>query len=131
MLLLYNIFMCKIKILSFLWLTYNNLNKILPSDSETNFITLKTVNSGNDERYDNQKCNYNYNEYINVTMLANIRKYIRNKNIIHELQDNNTCIHQKLNIIEKYTHIYQDKNRIAEFNLFAGNLLNEFYDDVF
>jgi hypothetical protein len=123
--------MCKIKILSFLWLTYNNLNKILPSDSETNFITFKTVNSGNDERYDNQKYNYNYNEYINVTMLANIRKYIRNKNIIHELQDNNTCIHRKLNIIEKYTNIYQDKNRIAEFNLLAGNLLNEFYDDVF
>ena len=96
------------------------MNKILPSDSEINFITLKTVTSGNDERY---------NEHLNVTLLNNIRRHIINKNLLHELENNTTNIHKKLNIIEKYTEIYENQNRITGFNLFAENLMNNFYDD--
>jgi hypothetical protein len=118
------------KILSFLWLASNNLlNNFLSSESDSIYIKLKNINSGNDERYDNNIYNYKYNEYLNVTLLNNIRRHIMNKNLLQELENNNTNIHKKLNIIEKYTEIYSNQNRISEFNLFAGDLLNNFYDD--
>ena len=109
------------KILSLLWLASSNtLNKFLSSELDSIYIKLKNMNSGNDER-----CN----EYLNVTLLNNIRKNIINKNLLQELENDNIDIHKKLNIIEKYTEIYANQNRITEFNLFAGNLMNNFYDD--
>jgi hypothetical protein len=112
------------KILSLLWLaSTNNLNNFLSSDSDSIYIKLKNINSGNsgkDERY---------NEYLNVTLLNNIRRNIINKNIVQELENDSINIHKKLNIIEKYTEIYENQNRINGFNLFAGNLVNDFYDD--
>jgi hypothetical protein len=112
------------KILSLLWLaSTNNLNNFLSSDSDSIYIKLKNINSGNsgkDERY---------NEYLNVTLLNNIRRNIINKNIIQELENDRINIHKKLNIIEKYTEIYENQNRINGFNLFAGNLANDFYND--
>jgi hypothetical protein len=109
------------KILSLLWLaSTNTLNNFLSSDSDSIYIKLKNINSGNDERY---------NEYLNVTLLNNIRRHIINKNLLQELENNTTNIHKKLNIIEKYTEIYENQNRITGFNLFADNLMNNFYDD--
>jgi hypothetical protein len=61
-------------------------------------------------------------------VLNNIRKNIINKNIIEELENNNTNAEKKIDIIEKYTDIYKDQTRISEFNLFAGGLLQNFYD---
>jgi hypothetical protein len=63
-------------------------------------------------------------------MLHKIRRHIINKNIIDELENNNTNIHQKMHIIETYTDIYENQNKISEFNLLAGNLLNDFYDAI-
>jgi hypothetical protein len=113
--------MGNIKILSLLFLASSNtLNKFLSSESESIYIKFKNIISGNDERY---------NEYLNVTLLNNIRRNIINKNILQELENDSIDIHKKLNIIEKYTEIYANQNRITEFNLFTGNLMNNFYDD--
>jgi hypothetical protein len=109
-------------ILAFLWIASNNLNKFLSSDSESFYIKLNTLTSGNDQRYD-------ANEGINSTILDKIKTHILYKNIIQQLECNDTSIHKKLSIIERNTNLYKDENRISEFNLFGGNLMNIFNDD--
>jgi hypothetical protein len=64
-------------------------------------------------------------------MFHKIRRHIINKNIIEELENNNINIHQKIVIIEKYTYIYENENKISGFNLLAGKLLNDFYGDFY
>lgn len=113
-----------IKVLSLLLLVPNNLQSVLQSDSYSVYIKIKNAASGNDQRYDS-----NYNDNKNISMLyilEKIRKNIINKNIIEELENNKTNIHNKLYIIERYTDI--NKNRINGFNLFEGKLLDNFYD---
>ena len=120
------------KIISLLLLLSNNLQ---------NFLLNKSVNSGNDERYNNiQNVEFNefnepieaidnfYYDYLNITLLHNIRKHIINKNIIEELEKDDINIQKKLDIIEKYTDICKNQTRIREFDLFAGDLLANFYD---
>jgi hypothetical protein len=121
--------MCKNIAISLLVLFSNNLNNFLTSDSvDSIYIRIKNLKSGYDERYDINNPEYNYNERINVTLLGNIRKHIINKNIVEELENNNTSIHKKLDIIEKYLELYMNEKQISGFNLLAGNLLKDFYD---
>jgi hypothetical protein len=137
--------MFKTKLLSLLLLVPNNLQNFLSGDSESIYIrfkNLKNMNAGNDERYyvtnnndktdnaDNTDNTYNSDKSDNLFMLHKIRRHIINKNIIEELENNNTNIHQKMHIIETYTEIYENQNKISEFNLLAGNLLNDFYDAI-
>jgi hypothetical protein len=97
------------------------------------------MNAGNDQRY---YTTYNNNGTSTTTtsssdnndtlvMLRKIRRHIINKNIIEELENNNINIHQKIDIIEKYTDIYENQNKISGFNLLAGKLLDEFYGDFY
>lgn len=110
------------RIFSLLLLVSNNLNNFLSSDSDSIYIKLKNINSGYDQRYD-----ITNDEGVNSTMLYEIKRNMINKNIIEELENNNTNIHKKLDIIEKYTDIYKKQKQISEFNLFAGDLMNDFY----
>jgi hypothetical protein len=118
------------KILSFLLLLSNNIRNYLTSDNDSFYI--KNSNAGNDERYeinrDNSDNDNNDDGYANLYMLYKINKYIINKNIIEELEKNNTNIHKKLDIIEKYTDIYENQNSICAFNVLAGNLLQQFHN---
>jgi hypothetical protein len=128
------------KLLSLLLLVPNNLKDVLLGDFDSIYIRFKDINSGNDERFDiitNGNFHNDNNDFntlhnnTNITvlyMLDKIRTNIINKNIIEELENNNTNIQNKLNIIEKYTNIYKNQNRISEFNLLSGNLLKDFYD---
>jgi len=128
------------KLLSLLLLVPNNLKDVLLGDFDSVYIRFKDINSGNDERFDiitNGNFHNDNNDFntlhnnTNITvlyMLDKIRTNIINKNIIEELENNNTNIQNKLNIIEKYTNIYKNQNRISEFNLLSGNLLKDFYD---
>jgi len=111
------------KILYLLLVVQNNLKNFLSGDSDFVYIRFKQSNEGNDERYYNTD-----NNTDSRFMLDKIRKHIINKNIIEELENNNTNIHNKLDIIEKYTDISTNQNKISEFNLLAGNLLKDFYD---
>jgi len=111
------------KIFSFLLLLSNNIRNYLTSDIDNNYITNN--NRGNDERYEN---NDNNNNEENLYILYKIKRYIINKNIIEELEKNNTNIYKKLDIIEKCTDIYRNQNSIKDFNLIEGNLLEHFYD---
>jgi hypothetical protein len=112
------------KSLSFLLLLSNNVRNYLSNDNDSLYI--KNRNSGNDERYENDN-EKNYNEE-NLYILYKINRYIINKNLIEELEKNNTNIYKKLDIIEKYTDIYKNQNSIQAVNLFASNLLENFYD---
>ena len=74
----------------------NNIFKISPikiNKKSDPFVVFKhlTVGSGNDERYNTTD--------FNETMLYNIRKNIRLKNILHKLESDNICVQEKLNII--------------------------------
>jgi len=121
--------MCKNIAISLLVLFSNNLNNFLTSDYvDSIYIRIKELKSGYDERYDINNPDYNYNEPINSSLLSTIRQHIINKNILEELENNNTSIHNKLDIIEKYLDLYINQKQISGFNLLAGNLLNEFYD---
>ena len=111
------------KSLSFLLLLSNNIRNYLSNDNDS-FFNTKNSNAGNDERYDNEKINNEEEVY----MLYKINRYIINKNIIEELEKNNTNIYKKLDIIEKYTDIYKNQNSIQDINLLAANLLEHFYD---
>ena len=123
--------MFKKKFLSlFLLLVTNNLSEYSDS-SYTRFNKLKKKSGGNDERYINTSNNStddsdNSDKSNTKIMLYKIRRHIINKNIIEELEKNSTNINNKLHIIEKYTDIHQNQNKISGFNLLAGNLLNEF-----
>jgi hypothetical protein len=136
------------KLLSLLLLVPNNLQNFLSGDSESIYIrfkNLKNINAGNDQRYyvtnnnnktDNAHNSHNADKTDNTDnsdtlfMLHKIRRHIINKNIIEELENNNTTIHQNMHIIETYTEIYENQNKISAFNLLAGNLLNDFYDII-
>jgi hypothetical protein len=132
------------KIVSLLLLVPNNLQNFLSGDSQSIYIRFKEFknpNAGNDQRYyiannnnssssDNNDIRDNNDISDTPFMLHKIRRHIINKNIIEELENNNTNIHNKLNIIEKYTDMYENQNKISEFNLLAGNLLNDFYDVI-
>ena len=119
------------KLLSLLLLVPNNLQSFLSGEFDSIYIRFKNKNAGNDERYINNQDNYNHETNIDMLyMLHKIRRHIINKNIIEELENNNTNIHNKLSIIEKYTDIYEKQNKISEFNLLSGNLLNDFYDVI-
>lgn len=121
--------MCKNIATSLLLLFSNNLKNFLTSDSvDSIYIRVKNLKSGYDERYDINNPDFNYNERINITLLASIRKNIINKNILEELENNNTSIHKKLDIIEKYLELHTNEKQISGFNLLSGNLLNDFYD---
>ena len=121
--------MCKNIATSLLLLFSNNLKNFLTSDSvDSIYIRVKNLKSGYDERYDINNPDFNYNERINITLLASIRKNIINKNILEELENNNTSIHKKLDIIEKYLELHMNQKQISGFNLLSGNLLNDFYD---
>jgi len=111
------------KILYFLLVVQNNLKNFLSGDSDSVYIRFKKSKAGNDERYYNTA-----NKSDTLFMLNKIRRNIINKNIIDELENNSTNIYKKLELIEKYTDIYQSQNKISEFNLLGGNLLNDFYD---
>jgi len=112
------------KILYFLLVVQNNLKNFLSGDSDSVYIRFKKSKAGNDERY------YNTANKSDIRIMLNkIRRNIMNKNIIDELENNSTNIYKKLELIEKYTDIYQSQNKISEFNLLAGNLLKDFYDD--
>ena len=112
------------KPLSFLLLLSNNIRNNLSSENDHYYI--KISNTGNDGRYENDNENNKYEEKL--YMLYKINRYIINKNIIEDLEKNNTNIYKKLDIIEKYTDIYKNQNSIQSLNLFAGNLLDNFYD---
>ena len=118
------------KIVYLLLVVQNNLKNFLSGDSDSVYIrfTNKNTNSGNDERHYTDTTNITNNIYTQI-MLHKIRRNIINKNIIDELQNNNTNIYKKLELIEKYTDIYKTQNKISEFNLLSGNLLKDFYDD--
>jgi hypothetical protein len=95
------------------------------------------MNAGNDQRYyaayNNNGTSTSSSSDNNDTpvMLRKIRRHIINKNIIEELENNNINIHRKIDIIEQYTDIYENQNKISGFNLLAGKLLDEFYDDFY
>ena len=112
------------KSLSFLLLLSNNIRNYLSNDNDSNYI--KNSNSGNDERYENDN-ESNVNEE-NLYILYKINRCIINKNIIEELEKNNTNIYKKLYILEKCTDIYKNQYGVQAVNLFAGNLLENFYD---
>jgi hypothetical protein len=128
------------KIVSLLLLVPNNLQNFLSGDTDSIYIrfkNFKNMNAGNDQRY---YAAYNNNGTTTTSsndnndtpvMLRKIRRHIINKNIIEELENNNINIHQKIDIIEKYTDIYENKKQISGFNLLAGKLLDEFYDDFY
>ena len=111
------------KILYFLLVVQNNLKNFLSGDSDSVYIRFKKSKAGNDERYYNTT-----NKSDTQFMLDKIRRNIIKKNIIDELENNSTNIYKKLELIEKYTDIYQSQNKISEFNLLVGNLLNDFYE---
>jgi len=124
--------MCK-NIASVLLLLFsNNLKNFLTSDSvDSIYIKIKHLKSGYDERYDINNPEYNYNQRLNNTLLVSIRKNILYKYVLEKLEDNNTSIHYKLNIIENFLHVYMDEKQIKGFDLFSGKLLNSFYDSEF
>jgi hypothetical protein len=115
----------------FLLLLSNNTRNYLSSNNDSLYI--KKSNTGIDERYikndENicENCNNNdNNEDGNIYMLYKIDRFFIIKNIVEELEKNTTNVYKKLDIIEKYTDIYKEQNSIREFNLFAGNLLENF-----
>ena len=112
-----------VKVVSLFLLVANKITNFLSSDSDPMNIKNKKIYSGYDERHDITLTEKN------ITLLNEIRKYIIKKNIIEKLECNTTNINEKINIIEKYTDAYSNKKKITEFNLFAGNLLNNFYDN--
>jgi len=124
--------MFKTKLLSLLLLVPNNLQTFLSGDTDSIYIrfkNLKNMNLGNDERYYKENNNNDTDsDTNNQFMLHKIRRHIINKNIIEELENNSTNVHNKLNIIEKYTDIYENQNKIVGFNLLADSLLHDFYD---
>jgi len=125
--------MFKTKLLSLSLLSLlvpNNLQNFLSGDSQSIYIKFKKIkkNAGNDQRYSTNNKTDNTDESNSKIMFHKIRRHIINKNIIEELENNNTNIHQKIDIIENYVDTYQDPNKISGFNLLAGKLLNEFYD---
>jgi len=123
--------MFKTKLLSLLLLVPNNLQNFLSGDSDSIYIRLKNFknkNAGNDERYYATNNTDNTDNSDTLFMLHKIRRHIINKNVIEELENNNTNIHQKMHIIEKYTDIYENQNKIVGFNLLADSLLHDFYD---
>jgi hypothetical protein len=127
------------KFVSLLLLVPNNLQNFLSGDTDSIYIRFKNMNAGNDERYytvynknSSSTTNSDNNDNSDTPfMIHKIRRNIINKNIIEELENNNINIHQKIDIIEKYTDIYDNQNKISGFNLLAGNLLNDFYDGFY
>ena len=121
------------KIVSLLLLVPNNLQNFLSGDSQSIYIKFKKIkkNAGNDQRYSTNNKTDNTDESNSKIMFHKIRRHIINKNIIEELENNNINIHQKIVIIEKYTYIYENENKISGFNLLAGKLLNDFYGDFY
>ena len=129
------------KIVSLLLLVPNNLQNFLSGDTDSIYIrfkNFKNMNAGNDQRYyaaynNNGTSTSSSSSDNNDTpvMLRKIRRHIINKNIIEELENNNINIHQKIDIIEQYTDIYENQKQISGFNLLAGKLLDEFYGDFY
>jgi hypothetical protein len=71
-----------------------------------------------------------YNEVENNRIiLAKIKNNIISKTILEELENPNTNIHYKLELVEKYTNIFAN-NKIHGVNLFAGDLYRNFDDKM-
>jgi hypothetical protein len=115
------------KILYFLLLVPNKLQNFLSGETDSIYIRFKNRNAGNDARYYTVN-NFTSDNDDNMFMLHKIRRHMLNKNIIEELENNDNNIYKKLELIEKYTDLCEAQNKISEFNLLAGNLLNDFYD---
>ena len=134
------------KILYYLLLMIpNNLREIMLEDKTDRVHNIiKIFKEGTDERryiiHDIPGITYIpdsnsiYTKYSNENadendkiILAKIQNYIINKNIIEHLENPNTYIYHKLELVEKYTNIC-DNDKIQSVNLFAGDLYKTFYD---
>ena len=114
--------MISAKILSlFLIIPYKSNMIILYN--EENIPQIKRVTEGNDERYNSTNDN-------DPSLLNKIEKHTRNKNILDLLNNNQTSIQKKINIIDFYLKDYNfstsSKTSIAGFDIAGGNLFNEF-----
>ena len=140
------------KILYYLLLLIpNNLKQIMLEDKTDRVHTIiKRFVEGSDERryiihdipgipdipdshsiyksHNMYRSNNFYNEIENNrNLLAKIKQNIINKNVIEELENTNTNIYYKLELVEKYTNIAAN-NKIHTANLFAGDLYKIFID---
>jgi hypothetical protein len=109
------------KILAFLFVVpYNNKIELVYNYEESTYNIKK--NSGNDERFNTTI------QDINIEKLRVINSNIIKKDLLELLNNSNTNIYNKLYIIEKYM-LNHEKNSIRSYDLTAGNLFREFYDN--
>ena len=110
------------KIWAFLFVVpYNHKIQLTYNYEETSHYN-KTI-SGNDERFNIT------NQDINADKLIEINSNIRKKDLLELINNSNTNIYNKLYIIEKYM-LNDDKNSIRSYDLTAGNLFKDFYDNT-
>jgi uncharacterized protein YfkK (UPF0435 family) len=95
----------------------------LYNEEEQSYHPHSRVIAGNDDRYNNTNDN-------DPSLLNKIKTHMVNKNLLDLLNNNQTNIQNKLNIIDFYlkdtNFSSSNNNRIAGFYITGGNLFNEF-----
>jgi hypothetical protein len=114
-------------ILYFLFLIHNNpnINHFVSEQIESHYNKITNMNDGKDLRYHDNA----YDETVNMILLYKIKKNYIIKNLLEELEKNTTNIYNKLELLEKYAFLYSNQTCITSVDLFAGNLLDNFYCD--
>ena len=110
------------KIMTFLFLVNYTHKMQLSYNYEETSPHVKNI-SGNDERF-----NIANNDSVNMDKLSEISANILKKDLLEILNNSNTNIYNKLYIIEKY--MLNSENHIKSYNLTAGNLFRDFYDNT-
>lgn len=67
------------------------------------------------------------NETINYNEIYNINRYILIKKIIQDLEDSNNSVITKMNILDKYSFLFEDDDKV---DIKKGGLLNDFYFEI-
>jgi len=114
-------------LLYFLFLINNNpnINHFLSEQTESQYNKINISNAGKDLR-----CQYTPDENLNkLLLLYKIKKNYIIKNLLEELEKNTTNIYNKLELLEKHSYLYKNQTSITTVDLFAGNLLENFYCD--
>lgn len=115
--------MYTLTLLYILFLIHNNPNNIQNVSDQIASLHNKNINNndGKDMRnYDFQDNN------LNKILLYKVQKNLLIKNLLEELEKNNTDIYCKLELLEKYSYLYNNKSCVTGFDLFAGDLWNNF-----
>lgn len=92
------------------------LNQANPFISHSKWDEIK----GCDERFPK-------NETINYNEIYNINRYLLIKKIIQDLEDSNNSIITKMNILDKYSFLFEDNVKV---DIKKGGLINDFYFEI-